>query len=98
MYRFDDQTLSLLYVSRALHYETAFLPYKHIKFTFLAGSHLSSWCQLLRRFLKKRSRAQIEALSDMNFYYWNRENQTWDEISGNGAYWMARLGIAEPSH
>jgi hypothetical protein len=83
----DSPNLSLLYVSRQLHRETALLPYKLTMFFFPVMKFLYDQRRVVRLFLSKRSRAQIEALSDLRFHYYSTDGE-WLEKSGNGAYWM----------
>jgi hypothetical protein len=83
----ERPNLSLLYVSRQLHHETALLPYKHTVFLFPVMKYLYDQLRVVRLFLSKRSRAQIEVLSDLRFHYYSMDEE-WLEKSGNGAYWM----------
>jgi len=90
----DRPNLSLLYVSRQLHHETALLPYKLTMFVFPVMKFLYDQRRVVRLFLWKRSRAQIKALSDLRFHYYTMDGE-WVEKSGNGAYWMETLGTSE---
>lgn len=89
----DSPNLSLLYVSRQLHHETALLPYKLTMFFFPVMKFQEDQHRVAKLFLWKRSRAQIEAISDLRFHH--LMDGGWVEESGNGAYWNEKLRISE---
>ncbi|KAL1794580.1 hypothetical protein ACET3X_006396 [Alternaria dauci] len=88
--------LSLLYVCRQLHDETALLPYMLTSFD--VNYSMTTWNKYrdMKLFLEKRSRAQIEALADVRLRY-NQGSVRRMEQSGDGAYWMAQFGLLEPA-
>jgi hypothetical protein len=96
----DSPNVSLLYVSRQLYHETALLLYKLTAFCFV----ISAWGFIFKtqnpllRFLKERSKAQIEALSHLRIFRRGLKGYgSWREEPGDGAYWMERLGIPKSS-
>ncbi|CAN9135967.1 unnamed protein product [Alternaria alternata] len=93
----DSPNLSLLYVSRQLHHETALLPYMLTIFYIYIWSFGFGLRRALASFLKKRSSTQIEALSNLRVCHWSWVESTWVKRSGNGSYWVEMLGLAEPS-
>jgi hypothetical protein len=100
----DAVDLSLLYVSHQLNYETATIPYKLGVFRFATRSHprnseLQKW-KFFVGFLEQRSRAQIEALSNIGVFG-NKVPGRFGIIGGlmerwgSGRYWIAQLDVLE---
>ncbi|KAI4644832.1 uncharacterized protein J4E79_010967 [Alternaria viburni] len=87
-----EDSMSLLLVSRQIHAETAYLPYKLITFDFLVhNDNKSQWKPYVRKFLAKRSEEQIKAMSCLTLRRWTYEEQGF--AMGTGLYWVKRLKI-----
>lgn len=92
-----DLGLSLLFVSRQLHTETALLPYKLCRLQLLrccgTGNHDSE--AFIRRFFKKRSQEQVEAISDLAVEIYDGRGATFVCLRGTGSFWIEWLHSEE---
>jgi len=98
-YRYLDRVL-LPFACRQLHHETSLLPYQLATFDF--GSAYVG-CggevhrnQLIKAFLKARTRAQLENIGQMQVYFDMHRRQCLGfesgMMTGDGAFWAAKLG------
>lgn len=82
--------LGLFLVSRQLYHETALLPYKLGVFTVADDWHNVSELIPLNRFLRERSKAQIEVMARVECYDRFYMGPT---VMGTGVYWAARIQL-----
>ncbi|CAN9389022.1 unnamed protein product [Alternaria alternata] len=92
----NSPNLSLVYVSRQLHYETSLLPYMLTTFYFHGHGYFQPTFRDLKTFLQRRSKIQIKALSKLVAHRYGYTMKL-TEKSGNGRYWMNYLGYSRPS-
>ena len=96
--RLADVGLSLLFASRQLHTEIALLPYKLCTMRLhgdwrIAGVDESRL--LVRCFLRRRTKEQVEVISDLAFRVFDEQDDEYKLLRGTGSYWVEWLNSEE---
>ena len=97
-YRLADVGLSLFFASRQLHTETALLPYKLCTMRLLGGWWISGVDEsrlLVRCFLKRRLKEQVEVTSDLALQVFDEQDGEYKLLRGTGSYWVEWLNSEE---